>query len=161
MPEYRDKTAEELAHHHIPDPDRIVFLEVTITDPSEFEAELRVTGARREGYRILRVASPAVPNAIAALLLHLRDSTGTPPHIYFDWTEGNPVLHLLRYLFFGVGEVAPITREILRRAEPDPTTDPSSTSPNSSDGLPPCTRPPEELLSPRAVHLHQPRCRVG
>jgi hypothetical protein len=118
--EYRDKTAEELAHHHIPDPDRIVFLEVTITDPSEFEAELHIAGARREGYRILRVASPAVPNAIAALLLHLRDSTGTPPHIYFDWTEGNPVLHLLRYLFFGVGEVAPITREILRRAEPDP-----------------------------------------
>jgi hypothetical protein len=118
--EYRDKTAEELAHHHIPDPDRIVFLEVTITDPSEFEAELHVTGTRREGYRILRVASPAVPNAIAALLLHLRDSTGTAPHIYFDWTEGNPVLHLLRYLFFGVGEVAPTTREILRRAEPDP-----------------------------------------
>jgi hypothetical protein len=118
--EYRDKTAEELAHHHIPDPDRIVFLEVTITDPSEFEAELHVTGTRREGYRVLRVASPAVPNAIAALLLHLRDSTGTAPHIYFDWTEGNPVLHLLRYLFFGVGEVAPTTREILRRAEPDP-----------------------------------------
>ena len=118
--EYRDKTAEELAHHDIPDPDRIVFFEVTITDPSEFEAELHVTGIRREGYRVLRVASPAVPNAIAALLLYLRDSTGTAPHIYFDWTEGNPVLHLLRYLFFGVGEVAPTTREILRRAEPDP-----------------------------------------
>jgi hypothetical protein len=118
--EYRDKTAEELAHHDIPDPDRIVFFEVTITDPSEFEAELHVTGTRREGYRVLRVASPAVPNAIAALLLYLRDSTGTAPHIYFDWTEGNPVLHLLRYLFFGVGEVAPTTREILRRAEPDP-----------------------------------------
>jgi len=118
--EYRDKTAEELAHHHIPDPDRIVFLEVTITDPSEFETELRVTGAHQEGYRVLRVASPAVPNAIAALLLRIRDSTGAAPHIYFDWTEGNPVLHLLRYLLFGVGEVAPITREILRRAEPDP-----------------------------------------
>jgi hypothetical protein len=118
--EYRDKTAEELAHHHIPDPDRIVFLEITITDPSEFETELHVTGARRHGYRVLRVASPAVANAIAALLLHIRDSTGTAPHIYFDWTEGNPVLHLLRYLLFGVGEVAPITREILRRAEPKP-----------------------------------------
>jgi hypothetical protein len=118
--EYRDKTAEELAHHHIPDPDRIVFLEVTITDPSEFETELHVAGAHCGGYRILRVASPAVPNAIAALLLHIRDITGTPPHIYFDWTEGNPIVHLLRYLFFGVGEVAPVTREILRRAEPDP-----------------------------------------
>jgi hypothetical protein len=118
--EYRDKTAEELAHHHIPDPDRIVFLEVTITDPSEFETELHVAGVHRDGYRVLRVASPAVANAIAALLLRIRDITGTAPHIYFDWTEGNPLLQLLRYLFFGVGEVAPVTREILRRAEPAP-----------------------------------------
>jgi hypothetical protein len=118
--EYREKTTEELTHHHIPDPDGLVFLEVTITDPSEFETALRVSGAHREGYRVLRVASPAVPNAIAALLLRLRDITGAAPHIYFDWTEGNPLLHLLRYLFFGVGEVAPVTREILRRAEPDP-----------------------------------------
>jgi hypothetical protein len=88
--EYREKRAEELAHHHIPDPDRIVFLEITVTDPSEFEAELYVSGAYCGGYRVLRVASPAVANAIAALLLHIRDNTGTPPHIYFDWTEGNP-----------------------------------------------------------------------
>lgn len=44
----------------------------------------------------------------------------TPPHGYFDWIEGNPIRHLLRYLFFGVGEVAPVTRETLRAAEPDP-----------------------------------------
>jgi hypothetical protein len=122
--EYRDKRTQELAHHHIPDPDRIVFLEVTVTDPSEFETELHVVGARRGGFRVLRVASPAVPNAIAALLLRIRDITGTAPHIYFDWTEGDPIVHLLRYLFFGVGEVAPVTREILRRAEPDPDSRP-------------------------------------
>ena len=75
-------------------------------------------GARCDGYRVLRVTSPAVANAIAALLLRIRDSTGTAPHIYFDWTEGDPVLNMLRYLIFGVGEVAPVTREILRRAEP-------------------------------------------
>jgi hypothetical protein len=84
----------------------------------EFETELHVAGARCDGYRVLRVTSPAVANAIAALLLRIRDSTGTAPHIYFDWTEGDPVLNLLRYLIFGVGEVAPVTREILRRAEP-------------------------------------------
>jgi hypothetical protein len=28
------------------------------------------------------------------------------------------VFNLLQYLIFGVGEVAPVTREILRRAEP-------------------------------------------
>jgi hypothetical protein len=119
--EYREKLAEELARHHIPDPDQILFLAVTITDPSEFETELHVTGEQRHGHRILRVASPAIPNAVAALLLRIRDITGTPPHLYTDWTEGNPILHLLRDLFVGFGEVAPVTREIPSRAEPDPS----------------------------------------
>jgi len=68
---------------------------------------------------VLSFESSSVPNAIAALLLHIRDRTGVKPHIYFEWTEGNPVTQILRFLFFGVGEVAPVTREVLRRAEPD------------------------------------------
>jgi hypothetical protein len=40
--------------------------------------------------------SSAVPNPIAAVPLHIRDRTGQCPHIFFDWTEGNPVTQLLR-----------------------------------------------------------------
>jgi hypothetical protein len=72
-------------------------------------------------FRVLTVQGTSVPNALAALLLDLRDRTGVRPHIYFEWTEGNPVGQLLRFLVFGAGEVAPVTREVLRRAEPDPT----------------------------------------
>ncbi len=45
MTEYREKRAEKLEHHHVPDPDRIIFLEITITDRFEFQTELHVSGA--------------------------------------------------------------------------------------------------------------------
>lgn len=97
----------------------MIFLEVTLTDASQFETELDVTGEERFGYRILRVSSPSVPNALAALLLEIRDETGVMPHIYFAWAEGNPFYFLFRYLISGEGDVPPVTREVLRRAEPN------------------------------------------
>ena len=72
-------------------------------------------------YRVMSVVASSVPNALAALALRIRDDTGVIPHIYFEWTEGNPLQQLLRFLLFGLGEVAPVTREVLRRAERDPT----------------------------------------
>jgi hypothetical protein len=117
--EYLEKEHEERTRNQISADDPVLFLEVTVSDPSEFASHLHVIGEERHGYRILRMESSAVANAIAAVLLQLRDLTGKRPHVYFDWTEGNPVAHLLRYLFFGSGEVAPVTREVLRAAEPD------------------------------------------
>lgn len=117
--EYREKESEERADSHIPAQDPVLFLEVTVRDPSEFESELIVTGEERFGYRILRIEGASIANTIAGVLLHVRDTTGKLPHIYFAWTEGSPLRYLLRYLFLGDGEVAPLTREVLRQAEPD------------------------------------------
>jgi hypothetical protein len=117
--EYREKEAEQKEFHHLPDDAPVLFLEVTIKDASEFETELTVHGEERFGYRVLKVESSTIPNAIAALLLHIRDVTGKVPHIYFAWMEGNPVPHAFRYLLSGDGDIPPLTREVLRRAEPD------------------------------------------
>jgi hypothetical protein len=117
--EYREKEEQVRRDAHIPAGDPLLFVEVQVSDTSEFESVLDVHGLDRHGYRVLRVNSTSVPNAIATLLLYLRDLTGTRPHIYFEWTEGNPFANLVRFLIFGVGEVAPITREVLREAEPD------------------------------------------
>jgi hypothetical protein len=116
---YAKKLTAARAAHHLPAEQNVLFLEVVVGDFSEFEAELYVHGITRHGYRILEVHGPAVPNAIAAVLLHIRDVTGLMPHVYFRWTQGDPLVNLLRFLVFGAGEIAPVTREILRRAEPD------------------------------------------
>ena len=69
-----------------------LFLEVVVDDSSDFETgRWRSAASIRHGYQILEVHGPVVPNTIASVLLHIRDVTGLMPHIYFRWTEGNPV----------------------------------------------------------------------
>ena len=118
--EYRFKEHEKRIDNHIPATDPVLFYEIDLGDASEFSGGLQIRGVDVDGYKILRTESPAVPNAIAALLLHLRDTTGKIPHVYFGWSEGNPIMYLARYILFGEGDTAPVTREILRQAEPDP-----------------------------------------
>jgi hypothetical protein len=118
--EYRAKIQQTRADNDLPGDKRdVIFIEVTVTDASDFETRLEVHGEIMHGrYRVLKVESSSVPSAIAALLLYIRDQTGQRPHVYFEWTEGNPVLNFIRYLIFGQGEVAPVTREMIRQAEP-------------------------------------------
>ncbi len=118
--EYRDKAAQVRADNDIPRWAPLVFVEVTVVDASDFETTLEVRGEERFGHRILTVRSSVVANTIAELMLAVRDRSGLVPHVYFRWTEGNPLANLLRFLFVGAGEVAPVTREVLREAEPDP-----------------------------------------
>jgi hypothetical protein len=97
-----------------------IFLEVELSDSSEFFHELlEVTGHEQSGHKILRCSSPAVPNAIAAICLELGRRTGKIPNVYFSWADGHPIAYTLKYIFFGEGETAMLTREILRSVETD------------------------------------------
>jgi hypothetical protein len=117
--EYFLKEQEVREDNHIPATDAILFLEIEISDASQFAEVLKIEGLEVEGYRILRTYSPAVPNAIASTLLHLRDQTQKLPHVYFSWGEENPFKFLLRFIIFGEGDIPLLTREILRKAEKD------------------------------------------
>jgi hypothetical protein len=118
--EYRRKLQDARQTHHLRSGDFVLFLEVRPGDASAFSEVLRVTGADVDGHHVLRCTSPAIPNAIAGLLLDLRDRTYSIPHAYFGWTEGNPITYLLKFLAFGEGDTAPVCREVLRQAEPVP-----------------------------------------
>jgi hypothetical protein len=118
--EYRFKEHEKRIDNHIPSTDPVIFYEIETGDASEFTGKLFIRGFDIDGYKVLRTQAPAVPNAIAAFLLYLRDTTEKIPHVYFGWSEGNPIMYLARYILFGEGDTAPVTREILRQAEHDP-----------------------------------------
>jgi hypothetical protein len=117
--EYRREMAENREDHNLPRKDPILFLEVEVCDASEFAHVMKIEGKHVGRYRVLRAESSAVPNAIAAFLLYLRDRTGKLPHAYFHWGSKNPIGYLFDYVVFGTGDTAPVTREVLRQAEPD------------------------------------------
>ncbi len=127
--EYQDKELRQREDHHIETREPVLFFEVDVSDASNFSDVLYVRGVEIQGvsgtYRILRANAPAVPNAIAAFLLHVQKVTGFMPHCYFTWSDGNPFKHLIRYVVFGEGDTAPITREILRQVVDDPKQRPS------------------------------------
>lgn len=123
--EYRLKEKQERWNNHIPPDEPVLFIEVRPGDASDFSGNLKIRGVQIGNYKVLRTRSAAIPNAIAAFLLHVRDETGQIPHVYFGWTEGNPIWYVLKFIFFGEGDTAPVTHEILRQAEPDPSRRPA------------------------------------
>jgi hypothetical protein len=118
--EYNAKLREARDSHRLLPGDPVLFLEVQPGDTSQFSEVVHLHGVEVDGHRVLRCQSPAIPNTIAALLLYIRDRTNSAPHVYFGWTEGNPITYLLKFLAFGEGDTAPVTREVLRQSEPDP-----------------------------------------
>jgi hypothetical protein len=116
-----DQVVRDVRYFHGLGPDeRIYFFEIERGDASDFEHTLHVTCDRVGKHFVLRARSPVVANAIAALLIYFEKTTGKAPHGYFKWTEGNPIANLFAFLFFGEGDVAPLTHEVLRRAIADP-----------------------------------------
>jgi hypothetical protein len=119
--EYHEKEKEVREDNHIPATDSVLFLEIQISDASQFAETIQVEGFKVGDYRILRAKGAAVPNTIAAILLDIRNQNDNEryPHAYFGWVEGNPITYLARFLFLGEGDTAVVTREVIRTAEPD------------------------------------------
>jgi hypothetical protein len=119
LAEYDEKVRPTREAHHIPESTELMVVEVYLDDASEFSDVLEVCGEQVGPYRVFRCRAQAVPNAIAAFLIHVVERTGKLPKVYFEWAEGNPIRHALRFVLYGEGDTAPMTREILRQAVRD------------------------------------------
>lgn len=117
--EYEQKSDEVRNDNHLKGWQAAIFLEIEITDPSDFSTPVAVRGVTVGRHQVLRATGASVPNALAAVLLAIRDRMPRPPHAYFEWSERAPGDNALRFLLGGEGDIPPLTHEILRRAEPD------------------------------------------
>jgi hypothetical protein len=117
----REQAKTELRKlHGLSSEDYIYFMEVERGDTSDFTERLCIQGLREGSNRVLHARSAAVANSIAALLMYLKQHTGCNPHVYFHWTDVSPIVNVMRFIFLGEGDTAPLTHEVLRRAIKDP-----------------------------------------
>jgi hypothetical protein len=117
--EYEEEEIDKRLLNHLSLEEAVLWLEVDVSDASNFTDVLKVKGVAVGDHRVLRAESSVVANSIAAFLLHLRDTTGKLPHIYFLWGEHHPAVYLFNYVVFGQGDIGQLTREVLRQAEDD------------------------------------------
>ncbi|MEV4136744.1 hypothetical protein AB0J72_31775 [Dactylosporangium sp. NPDC049742] len=108
-----------------PDAGSPLVFEVALPRDAGRAAVLIVTGQRRDGQTVLRTESWDVADAVAAVLLHLRDRTGLPPGVRFGWPERHPLTQWVRFVLLGSGQTVLLTRHLLHEAEPDPGRRPS------------------------------------
>jgi hypothetical protein len=106
--------------HGLSPEDPIFFFEVERGDTSDFSENIRVHGRWEGSSRMLHARSAVVANSFAAVLIQLARSTGCVPHVYFHWTDVSPFTNVMRFIFLGEGDTAPLTHEVLRRAIKDP-----------------------------------------
>src|SRR5207248_5444523 len=115
----RNETAEQLDvidrevrdYHNILLDERLYFCEIERGDASEFEETLHIKGDLVGKHVVLRATSSVIPNALAAILIHLEKITGHVPHGYFKWHEDNPIGNLFLFLFIGEAYVEPVVHE--------------------------------------------------
>jgi len=105
--------------HRIPRDLMIVFVEVELTDASDFVNEPILRIEQEEGRYVMKITGAAsISHTLAAVALEMA-KVGRPPEIHFGWTDESPVSGTLGFLLFGEGNVPWMVRDLIRRAQPD------------------------------------------
>ena len=120
--EYAAKERQIRLDHDLPPDADLVFVEVTVTDPSDFETSRTCTA------RCCTIATGCSPWSRRRSRTRWRPcssrcatSPASPRTSTWSGPRAARSRNFWRFLLLGLGEVAPTTREVLRRAEPDRT----------------------------------------
>jgi hypothetical protein len=115
-----EKESSIRREHRIPRDLMIVFVEVELSDASDFAPEPVMKISQEEGRYVMDITGAAsISHTLAAVSLEMA-KVGRPPEIHFGWTDESPVSGTLGFLLFGEGNVPWMVRDLIRRAEADP-----------------------------------------
>jgi hypothetical protein len=99
----------------------IIFVEVNKVDASDFAPQPIIRVRQEQGRYILQVNEAAsTSHTLAAIALEMA-KVGSRPEILFGWTDETPWSGTLGFLLFGEGNIPWMVRELIRRAEPEPS----------------------------------------
>ena len=100
---------------------RVLFLEVRPGDVSEFTRRVGGTGRRRgRPSRAARASARRSRTQSRRCCCYIRDQTGRSRTRTLGGRKATRSPTCLKFLAFGEGDTAPVTREVLRQAEPNP-----------------------------------------
>ncbi|VTR97454.1 APC family permease [Tuwongella immobilis] len=107
--------------HRIRRYDDIILVEVQLQDASEFVQKPQLEITQEDGQFLMKISGAAsIAHTLAAVALEI-SKEGKPPEIHFGWTEETPWSGTLGFLLFGEGNVPWMVRDLIRRAQPDPS----------------------------------------
>jgi hypothetical protein len=117
---HEQKETQIRAAHQLSPHDDIVFLEISVDDPSDFFQKLMIEVARDGNRFVIKVTNcVSVAHAIAAIALEMSRHS-KPPGLHFGWPEQSMLAASWSYLAFGEGNIPWKVRELIQRAEKDP-----------------------------------------
>ncbi|HVK14863.1 MAG TPA: amino acid transporter [Gemmataceae bacterium] len=115
-----EKEATIRREHRIPPEMMVTFVEVELSDPSDFHNRPTLEVKQEQGNFIMKISNAAsISHTLAALALEM-GKVGRVAEIHFGWTDESPVSGTLGFLLFGEGTVPWEVRSLIKKAEKDP-----------------------------------------
>ena len=113
-----DKDEHVRRKHRLPAEAHLLFIEVFLGDPSDFQHEPLMKIERDGGLEVIRVSHAAsVAHVLAAIGLEFC-RVGRPPEIIFGWSHETPLAANLNFLLFGKGNIPWMVNALVCKAEP-------------------------------------------